>query len=253
MEFSTGEADRDGLKELADRAGRSLEDAPPQAILRWGFERFGSKMCVAASMADSVLIHMASVVRPGADVLFLDTGYHFEETLATRDLIAARFPVRVLSITPKQTVAEQDEFFGPQLYERDPDACCSLRKVEPLRRALKPYSAWAAGIRRDETEARRAIRVVEWDAHRSIVKVNPLAAWTQAQVDQYIVDNDLVVNPLIEEGYLSIGCAPCTHRVSPGEDPRSGRWAGRAKYECGLHMDRDGQLRRSNDEESNPS
>ena len=136
----------------------------------------------------------------------------------------------------EQTVEQQDATFGARLHDRDPDACCSLRKVEPLRRTLDGYHAWASGIRRDETAARRSARVVEWDRKRSMVKVNPLAAWTQEQVDQYVMANDVEVNPLVYDGYPSIGCAPCTRRVLQGDDTRSGRWAG-SKNECGIHMD----------------
>jgi phosphoadenosine phosphosulfate reductase len=233
-------AQRRKFEMLAESAGTALEGAEAETILRWAIDQFGAALCVATSMADAVLVHMASSIRASVDVIFLDTGYHFPETLATRDQVAARYPVRMLSITPRQTVAEQDSLFGPELFGRDPDACCGLRKVEPLRRALEPYHAWVSGIRREETESRRGARVVEWDANRSIVKVNPLAAWTDEQVDAYITEHDIVVNPLIAAGYPSIGCVPCTRRVGAGEDPRSGRWAGSGKNECGLHLDASG-------------
>lgn len=144
------------------------------------------------------------------------------------------------TILPKQTVAEQDLLFGSHLHDRDPDACCNLRKVEPLRRSLDPYVAWASGIRRDETQSRRRVGVVEWDANRAMVKVNPLATWTQQHVNEYVAAHDVVVNPLVSQGYPSIGCAPCTRRVGPGEDPRSGRWVGSDKTECGMHVDAGG-------------
>ena len=131
---------------------------------------------------------------------------------------------------------QQDAAHGERLYERDPNACCALRKVEPLARGLAPYTAWASGIRRDEATTRRDIGVVEWDAKRSMVKVNPIAAWTQTDVDAYVAEHGVLVNPLAYDGYPSIGCAPCTRRVAPGEDPRSGRWAGTTKTECGLHV-----------------
>jgi len=137
---------------------------------------------------------------------------------------------------PLLTVAEQDAQHGERLYERDPNACCALRKVEPLARGLEPYDAWASGIRRDEAATRRGIGAVEWDAKRSMVKVNPIAGWTAADVDAYVAEHGVLVNPLAFDGYPSIGCAPCTRRVAPGEDPRSGRWAGTSKTECGLHV-----------------
>ena len=213
-----------------------MEGADPQAVLSWAVDTFGDGFCIAASMADAVLIDVVSRVATGAHVIFLDTGYHFAETLATRDRVAERDPVQVHTIRPRQTVREQDATFGPGLHDRDPDACCSLRKVEPLARALGGYRAWASGIRRDESATRSRVGVVEWDQKRSMVKVNPLACWTQQQVDEYMIANDVEVNPLVYDGYPSIGCAPCTRRVRPGEDARSGRWAGVSKVECGLHL-----------------
>ncbi len=233
------------LEATADAAGRDLEDSSPEEILRWATDSFGADFCIAASMADAVLIDLACRVSAGVAVIFLDTGYHFAETIETRDRVAARYPVAVHTILPRQTVAEQDDLFGPQLHDRDPDACCNLRKVEPLRRGLEPFVAWASGIRRDETPARSRIKVVEWDANRDMVKINPLARWTQEQVDRYLVENDVVVNPLVYAGYPSIGCAPCTRAVAPGDDPRSGRWAGSGKIECGLHADHPALQRRT--------
>jgi phosphoadenosine phosphosulfate reductase len=227
----------DYYRSVAVEAGRRFEGAPPEDVIQWAAETFGDGLCIAASMADALLIDIASRVAPGVNVIFLDTGYHFPETLETRDRVDKRYQVRLHTILPRQTVAEQDATFGPRLHDRDPDACCSLRKVEPLRRALEGYQAWASGIRRDETDSRRNAGVVEWDQKRSMVKVNPLACWTQQQADEYIIANDVEVNPLVYDGYPSIGCAPCTRRVLPGEDPRSGRWANNHKIECGLHVD----------------
>jgi phosphoadenosine phosphosulfate reductase len=186
-------------------------------------------------MGDAVLPHLASVAAPGVDVLFLDTGYHFAETIGARDAVAATLAVNVRTILPLRTVSEQDAEFGPKLHDRDPDRCCAMRKVEPLARALEPYVAWASGVRRDEAATRADTRVVDWDAKRGMVKINPLATWTQVDVDAYIEANSILVNPLAYDGYPSIGCAPCTRRVAPGEDPRSGRWAGSGKTECGIN------------------
>ncbi|HYY10021.1 MAG TPA: phosphoadenylyl-sulfate reductase, partial [Kineosporiaceae bacterium] len=174
-------------------------------------------------------------VRPGVAVVFLDTGYHFAETIGTRDAAAAAYPIRLLTVTPLQTVAEQDAELGARLHERDPNRCCALRKVEPLERALAPFSAWVTGLRRVDAPTRRDISVVEWDARRSMVKVNPLAAWTDDDLYGYVEEHGVLVNPLLQLGYPSIGCEPCTRPVAAGEDPRSGRWAGVAKTECGLH------------------
>ena len=221
------------LQQIARDAGRELETATPQEVLRWAVETFGDRFAVTSSMGDGVL---ASLAGPGVDVVFLDTGYHFAETIGTRDAVQQVYGVTVRTMLPLLTVAQQDVEYGPELWRRDPDACCAMRKVEPLARGLEPYLAYASGIRRDETVARATMGVVEWDPRRAKVKVNPLATWTQEQVDAYVAANGILVNPLAYDGYPSIGCAPCTRRVAPGEDPRSGRWAGQAKTECGLHV-----------------
>ena len=187
-------------------------------------------------MADAVLAHLASRAAPGVDVVFLDTGYHFAETIGTRDAVAATLPVNLITITPVQTVAEQDATYGKDLFARDPDLCCALRKVEPLEDALPAYDAWATGLRRDETPNRVNTPVVGWDEKKRKVKVSPIARWTRDDVDRYIAENGVLVNPLQYDGYPSIGCWPCTRRVAPGEDPRSGRWAGPGKTECGIHQ-----------------
>ena len=221
------------LQQIAEQAGRDLEDATPQEVLRWAVDTFGEGFAITSSMGDGVL---ASLAGPGVDVVFLDTGYHFAETMGTRDAVAQVYGVNVRTMLPLLTVARQDASYGSELWRRDPDACCAMRKVEPLARGLEPYTAYASGIRRDESVTRRDIGVVEWDARRGKVKVNPLATWTQSQVDSYVEANGVLVNPLAYDGYPSIGCVPCTRRVAPGEDPRSGRWAGSTKTECGLHV-----------------
>jgi phosphoadenosine phosphosulfate reductase len=224
------------MERLAAKAARDLADAPAEDIVRWAAEEFGDRICITSSMTDAVLIHLVSAIHPGIDVIFLDTGYHFPETLGTRDAVAAVYPVNLLNITPSRTVDEQDAELGPRLHGRNPDLCCYLRKVVPLERALDPYDAWITGVRREETSARSDTKVVEWDARRHMVKVNPIASWSQEQVDSYIADQGVLVNPLVDEGYPSIGCATCTLPVADGADPRSGRWAGTSKSECGLHI-----------------
>ena len=223
------------LKALAERAGTQYEGASALEILGWADEQFGTQWCVASSMADAVMPHLAAQIRPGVDVVFLDTGYHFAETIGMRDAVGAMLPITIKSALPRQTVAEQDASFGARLYERNPDMCCALRKVNPLRKALSGYRAWASGLRRDEATTRADAKVIEWDARRRMVKLNPIAAWTQDDVDAYIAANDILVNPLLFDGYGSIGCAPCTRRIADGEDVRAGRWAGTTKTECGLH------------------
>ena len=223
------------MEKLAGLAGDELEEASALDVVRWAADTFGDRVCVTASMADAVLLHLASQARPGVDVVFLDTGYHFAETLGTRDAVAAAYAVHVVNVTPEQTVAEQDAQYGPRLYERDPDQCCHLRKVLPLQRALTGYDAWMTGLRRDESPTRAETPVVSWDERRRKVKIAPLARWTDADVEAYVAEHGILVNPLLADGYPSIGCAPCTRRTNPGEDPRAGRWAGFLKTECGIH------------------
>ncbi|MBF0689808.1 MAG: phosphoadenylyl-sulfate reductase [Cellulomonas sp.] len=225
----------DELRALAEQAGRELEGAHPADVLRWARTVFGTDLVLASSMGDEVLVDIAAKAAPGIDVIFLDTGYHFAETLGTRDYYADFTDVTLRTVLPLRTVAEQDAEHGPRLHERDPNLCCALRKVEPLERGLAPYTAWVTGMRREDAPTRTDITVVGWDARRSKVKLNPLAAWTWDDVNAYVAEHHVVLNPLRELGYASIGCAPCTRAVAPGEDPRAGRWAGTNKTECGLH------------------
>jgi phosphoadenosine phosphosulfate reductase len=220
---------------LAEQAAQALEGATAEEIMQWAADTFEDRLCVASSMTDAVLIRLASLAQPGIDVVFLDTGYHFAETIGTRDAVAVTYPVNVISVTPELSVPEQDAEFGTRLYERDPDFCCQMRKVAPLNRVLRRYDAWVTGVRRAETLARRQARPVEWDARHQMVKVNPIVGWTDDDVDDYIAAHGVLVNPLVYDGYPSIGCATCTLRVEPGADPRSGRWAGTGKSECGIH------------------
>jgi phosphoadenosine phosphosulfate reductase len=223
------------LRELVSHWGAELELAPAETIIEWAAATFGDRFCVTSSMGDAVLAHLAAKVVPGIDVVFLDTGYHFIETIGTRDAVAATLDVNLITITPVQSVAEQDATYGKDLYRTDPDLCCKLRKVQPLQESLDSYDAWATGLRRAETRNRVIAPVIGWDAKKGKVKVSPLARWSDEQVERYIAENGVLVNPLVYDGYPSIGCAPCTRRVAPGEDPRSGRWAGTGKTECGIH------------------
>ncbi|MEZ0089220.1 phosphoadenylyl-sulfate reductase [Streptacidiphilus sp. EB129] len=223
------------LRVLADEADARLAKADPAEIVSWAHRTFGRGLVVASSMADTHLVHLAQQVAPGIDVLFLDTGYHFAETRGTRDAVAQAYRISLISLTPRRTVAEQDAEWGPRLHDRDPDRCCALRKVEPLERGLHPYTAWITGMRREESPSRASVRVVDYDARRGKVKISPLAAWSQDDVDAYVAEHGVLVNPLLLDGYTSVGCEPCTRRPLPGQDLRSGRWAGRPKTECGLH------------------
>jgi phosphoadenosine phosphosulfate reductase len=223
------------LSGLAVEASRELEGAPALEIMRWAYAEFGSGLVVTSSMVDTVMIHLAEQVAPGIDVIFLDTGYHFVETIGTRDAAALVHNVNVINVTPEQTVAEQDATWGKDLFARDPDRCCALRKVAPLGAALQPYAAWASGLRRIDSPARAKTPVVSWEARRHVVKVAPIATWSDEQLMNYIAEHNLMLNPLLEDGYTSIGCEPCTVRSS-GPNARAGRWAGLAKTECGIHL-----------------
>lgn len=224
------------LRALAERGARELENATAEEIVRWVADNFDvERTAVACSMADAVLPHVVASALPGVDVLFLDTGYHFIETYVTRDEVERALDVRVVDVKPKQTVAEQDAEFGAELFARDPNLCCARRKVEPLQRALTGYELWFTGVRREEAPTRTATPFVSWDEKNGLVKVNPLAAWTFDELVEYATANAVPLNLLLTAGYPSIGCEPCTKPVAEGEDPRSGRWAGLAKTECGLH------------------
>jgi phosphoadenosine phosphosulfate reductase len=225
----------DELRDIALIAGPELELASAEHIIEWAVDTFGERFCVTSSMSDAVLAHLAGTVTPGVDVVFLDTGLHFVETIGTRDAVAATMAVNVVTLSPTITVRQQDEQYGPNLWQRDPDLCCALRKVQPLADGLAKYDAWATGLRREETRNRVMAPVVGWDEKKQKVKVSPLARWSQDDVDRYIAENGVLVNPLQYDGYPSIGCWPCTRRVAPGEDARSGRWSGFGKTECGIH------------------
>ena len=224
------------LRDIVTHVGAELELAPAEVILEWAVATFGERFCVTSSMADAVLAHLASRVAPGVDVVFLDTGYHFPETIGTRDAVEATLPVNLVTVTPELSVAEQDAAYGEDLFARDPDLCCALRKVAPLQRSLERYDAWATGLRRAETRDRVIAPVVGWDEGRQKVKVSPLARWSDDDVERYVAEHGVLVNPLQHDGYPSIGCRPCTRRVAPGQDVRSGRWADSNKTECGIHL-----------------
>ena len=235
MSIEVGELTEADLRRLAEHGAAELDGADAATLLAWTDEHFGGNYVVASNMQDAVLVDLASRIRPGVDVLFLDTGYHFAETIGTRDAVEAVYDIRVVNVTAEHTVAEQDELLGKDLFARDPNECCRLRKVAPLRKALQGYSAWVTGIRRVESPTRANAPLVSFDEAFGLVKINPLAAWTDEDIQAYIDANGALVNPLVDEGYPSIGCAPCTAKPAEGADPRSGRWLGSAKTECGLH------------------
>ncbi|MDE3205594.1 MAG: phosphoadenylyl-sulfate reductase [Acidobacteriota bacterium] len=212
--------------ELA-RINEKFERAPASAVIEWAVEQFHPFMCLAASMTDAVLIDLAVAVEPSIEVVFIDTRYHFPETLETVELVRRHYGLnlRVLTVPPQPV----------ELWEADPVNCCSAAKIEQLDRALFGKMAWMSGLRRAESPTRARTPIVARDL-RGLVKVNPIATWSDLDVSGYIADHDIPVNPLLEQGYPSIGCRPCTRPVQAGDDPRAGRWAGTAKTECGLHI-----------------
>ena len=223
------------LRRIAETASTDLAEATAEEALAWTAKTFGDDWIVASNMQDAVLIDLAVRVRSDVDVLFLETGYHFAETIGTRDADATVYPdIHIINAAAEQSVADQERELGT-LYQTNPDRCCFLRKVVPLRRTLADYSAWVTGVRRIDAPTRANAPIVGWDERNGLVKVNPIAAWSDERFHDYIAEHGILENPLVSEGYPSIGCAPCTAKVAPGADPRSGRWAGRAKTECGLH------------------
>ncbi|MFI2702610.1 phosphoadenylyl-sulfate reductase [Cellulosimicrobium composti] len=227
---------RRGAAELAGSGIGADDEATAEQVVAWAAREFGTSVAVACSMADAVLPHVVAAQIPWVDVLFLDTGYHFAETVGTRDAVEQQLDVTIVDVRPELTVAEQDAAHGKDLFARDPGLCCQMRKVEPLHRTLAGYEVWVTGVRRDEAPTRTRTPLVTFDEKNGLVKINPLAAWSFDDLLAYATRHQVTLNPLLNDGYPSIGCQPCTRRVAPGEDPRAGRWAGLDKTECGLHV-----------------
>ena len=217
-----------------------LKRGEPQTILRWTAETI-DRLAIATSFQSSglVILHMMRAIRPGLPVLFIDTGFHFEETLAFKDEIVARWDIDLVQLRGEHGSAErQAEIYGPKLYERDPDRCCAINKVEPLQPALENYDGWISGLRRDQSPIRAQTPIVEAQMLRSgseILKIHPLARWTKQDVASYIKEHQIPTHPLLEKGFASIGCWPCTRAIRNGESERDGRWDGLGKTECGIH------------------
>lgn len=227
---------REELQSLARYASVDLAGAQATEIIRWTWETFGARSVLTQSMANTALAYMVGQVATDIPVVFLDTGYHFEQTLATRDSLAARTTLNIISVSSPMSLEEQAAVHGPNLYARDPDLCCKIRKVDPMNELLTGYQAWITGMRHDTAPHRADVGVVEFDESRGVLKIAPILHWSDAQLLRYTIENDVPVNPLMYDGFPSIGCQPCTRRVEPGEDPRAGRWAGTSKNECGLHI-----------------
>lgn len=218
----------------------SFEAKQPQDVLAAAIERYGQKMVLACSFGaeDVVLVDMVHRINSSVPLFYLDTDFLFPETYATRDRIIERYqlkPAQVIRVTSLLTPQQQANAHGDALWASNPDQCCQLRKVEPLTRVLRGYDAWITGIRRDQAPSRANAGLIEWDQKFELVKVNPLARWTWADVWAYIKVYEVPYNPLHDQHYPSIGCTYCTAPVAPGDDPRAGRWKNFAKTECGLH------------------
>lgn len=222
----------DELKKVSD----ALEEKEPQDALRWVVDNFDTReFALACSFAEIVALDMLLKIKPDARVFYIDTGFLFKETLDVVERVEKRYGIRVERYAPRKTKEEMEKECGPELWKRNPDKCCEICKVEPLKEVLSGLKLWISGIRRYQSPTRADTPIVAWDERNGLIKVSPLAKWTKKQVWDYILEHKLPYNELLDRGYPSIGCEPCTRPVKPGEDPRSGRWAGFDKTECGLH------------------
>ena len=224
----------DELLELAEE----FEGAPPQAVLRWAIDQFGSNVALATGFGTEgcILVDMVARIDPSYRIFYLDTDLLFPETYQLRDRLAERYGVRFERRATPRSLEQQALRHGEKLWERDPDLCCRLRKVEPLREMLSGLDAWITAIRRDQSPARAGARVIQRDAKFGLIKINPLAGWSKREVWNYIQQHDVPYNALYDQGYSSIGCKPCTTPVQINESQRAGRWRGFQKTECGLHQ-----------------
>ena len=230
----------ESLDDLA-RQSASLESAEPHEIIRFAVERYGNKLTMATAFGPEgcAIIHWLASIAPQTYIFNLDTGYQFQETLQLRDTIANRYGVNVVLEQPETTVAEYERIHGGPLYRTDSNRCCGDRKIAVIGRVLTRFDAWMSGIRRDQSVDRAAAAIVGWDTKFGVVKISPLANWTKAKVWDLIIRENIPYNPLHDQGYVSIGCCPCTRAITTDDDERAGRWSGTAKTECGLHVRED--------------
>jgi phosphoadenosine phosphosulfate reductase len=226
------------MKEEVGKLQIAAEAWSPERVLAWAFDTFGAAVAISSAFGveGMALIDMASQVRQSFRLFTLDTEFLFPETYNLMDQVEQRYGITVERVYPLISPEEQERVHGPALWQTNPDQCCDLRKVEPLRRKLDGLRAWITSIRRDQTASRANAGKIEWDRQFGLVKINPIADWSSRQVWQYIREHDVPYNPLHARNYPSIGCTHCTRAVRPGEDPRAGRWSGSSKTECGLHM-----------------
>lgn len=221
-------------RELVDKHADELYHADATTILEWAAEHVPGRVAVTLSMENTVLAELAARHLPQADFLFLDTGYHFEETLEVARQVDERYSQTLVTALPILQREEQDSLYGKNLYRSNPTACCRMRKVEPLAASLSPYAGWITGLRRSDGPTRAQAPALSLDATGRL-KISPIITWSLEETNRFITDNNLIDHPLTHQGYPSIGCATCTLPVAEGQDPRAGRWAGNAKTECGLH------------------
>jgi phosphoadenosine phosphosulfate reductase len=226
------------MKEEVGKLQIAAEAWRPERVLEWAFDTFGERVAISSAFGAEgmALIDIASRVRQNFRLFTLDTEFLFPETYNLMDQVEQRYGITIERVYPLNSPEEQERVHGPSLWQRNPDQCCNLRKVEPLRRKLGELQAWITSIRRDQTATRAGAGKIEWDQKFGLVKINPIADWSSKQVWQYIREHDVPYNELHERSYPSIGCTHCTRAVRPGEDPRAGRWAGLSKTECGLHI-----------------
>jgi len=226
------------MKEKVEQLQRAAESWKPDRVLAWAFDTFRDSVAISSAFGveGMVVIDMASRLNRKFRLFTLDTEFLFPETYQLMDQVEQRYGITIEKVYPLSSPEEQERVHGPALWKRDPDQCCNLRKVEPLRRKLSELQAWITSIRRDQTASRAEAGKIEWDEKFSLVKINPLADWTSMQVWQYIREYDVPYNSLHQQNYPSIGCTHCTRAVRPGEDPRAGRWSETSKTECGLHI-----------------
>ena len=221
------------------KTNKPFENASAKTVLEWAVRHFHPRIAIASSFSveDTIVIDLATQIQPDITVFTIDTGYHFKETEEVKERIKSRYRLNLIEYQSELSIPQQNAQYGEALYHKDPDLCCRLRKIEPIQRALKELDAWITGLRNEQSPTRRDLHTITRDElnGRTLYKINPLARWTQSQVWQYALDHQLPYNTLYNRGYTSIGCIHCTQPVKPGEDPRSGRWSGTDKKECGIH------------------
>jgi phosphoadenosine phosphosulfate reductase len=228
---------KDWTRLVFARLSQRHEHSTGAELLAWAIETFGSGLSIGTGLGASgiVLVDMALRINPEVDIFYIDTSYFFPETLQLVQRLEAHYQRNLRRVSTDVTIAQQEKRFGPNLYANDPNLCCHIRKVTPLKQALADSTAWVTALRHDQSATRKDVRMVQWNDRYNVVKIAPLAYWTEADIWQYIHEHDLPYNTLHDQGYPSIGCWPCTKPVADGDDLRAGRWQGFDKKECGLH------------------